>query len=557
MTLNPDAVQPAIVTSDKDKVLDQQQLEHVHDDDPESGKKKLGANTQLDDAARILDEAGGHIDASMEDRKRVLRRIDIFVCIPMCIVYWLQQLDKSAVSYAAVFNLQTETNLQGSEYSWLTSVVYISQLICQPLSSYALIVFPVKYWVMFNMISWSIVTACTGAAKNFTGLVICRILLGAFEATILPSFVLITQMWWTRREQSYRTIAYQVANSMAAIIGPLLSYGIGHVNSGILPYQGIFIFMGCLSFAISPLVWYLLPNSPTTAKFLRKGNDRLIALERLRENNTGTKSSKIKWSQVWETFKDLKTWMWAGMFFCCATPSGGFGAFGGLITQGFGFNSFQTVLMQMPTGAIGIIILLISIWLTNKFKVRFVIIAALCIPPIAGATALTQVSRSNTRGLLASYYVAQMLAALQPLLYSWANLNAAGTTKRVVTTATMFVFQCVGNVVGPQVYLTREAPYYHTGLYVDIACWSILFVLVLTMGAYLAFLNRRKAHQRAALGLPADLKDMSIMNQAEAAQYKIELTERLRAQGFDETKLYEAAFDDMTDFENPTFMYVL
>jgi hypothetical protein len=103
----------------------------------------------------------------------------------------------------------------------------------------------------------------------------------------------------------------------------------------------------------------------------------------------------------------------------------------------------------------------------------------------------------------------------------------------------------------------REAPYYHTGLYVDIACWSILFVLVLTMGAYLAFLNRRKAHQRAALGLPADLKDMSIMNQAEAAQYKIELTERLRAQGFDETKLYEAAFDDMTDFENPTFMYVL
>jgi hypothetical protein len=110
--------------------------------------------------------------------------------------------------------------------------------------------------------------------------------------------------------------------------------------------------------------------------------------------------------------------------------------------------------MQMPTGAIGIIILLISIWLTNKFKVRFVIIAALCIPPIAGATALTQVSRSNTRGLLASYYVAQMLAALretspiitvfaladfvaEPLLYSWANLNAAGTTKRVVTTATM------------------------------------------------------------------------------------------------------------------------
>lgn len=69
------------------------------------------------------------------------------------------------------------------------------------------------------MLAWSIVTVCTGAAKNFTGLVTCRLLLGIFEATILPSFIFLTQMWYTRREQSFRTIAYQTANSLAAILG--------------------------------------------------------------------------------------------------------------------------------------------------------------------------------------------------------------------------------------------------------------------------------------------------------------------------------------------------
>ena len=64
--------------------------------------------------------------------------------------------------------------------------------------------------------------------------------------------------------------------------------------------------MGGFSLAIAPIVWYLMPNSPTTAKFLRRGDDRLIALDRLRENNTGTKSSTFKWSQVWETFADIK-----------------------------------------------------------------------------------------------------------------------------------------------------------------------------------------------------------------------------------------------------------
>ena len=161
----------------------------------------------------------------------------------------------------------------------------------------------------------------TTAGKDFTGLVICRFFLGCFEATILPAFVLITQMWWIRREQSYRTIAYQIANSFAAIFGPLLSYAIGKATerSNVLtPYQGIFLFMGSFSLALVPLVYWMLPNSPTTARFLKRGNDRLIAIDRLRENNTGTKASKFKRSQMWETFRDPKTWIWAGMWFCAA-----------------------------------------------------------------------------------------------------------------------------------------------------------------------------------------------------------------------------------------------
>jgi hypothetical protein len=47
--------------------------------------------------------------------------------------------------------------------------------------------------------------------------------------------------------------------------------------------------MCCRTLSFTPLIWWMLPNSPTTASFLRQGNDRLIALERIRENNTGTK----------------------------------------------------------------------------------------------------------------------------------------------------------------------------------------------------------------------------------------------------------------------------
>jgi hypothetical protein len=47
------------------------------------------------------------------------------------------------------------------------------------------------------------------------------------------------------------------------------------------------------------------------------------------------------------------------------------------------------------------------------------------------------------------------------------------------------------------------------------------------------------------------------MTTQEAEEYKRELTATMLAQGLDEAKLYENAFDDMTDFENPAFIYVL
>jgi len=102
----------------------------------------------------------------------------------LILVYFLQQLDKSSLSYTAVFNIVDETHLIGSQYSWLSSIVYVAQLVFQPLSSYAIVRLPVGKWVFINIFCWGIVVASSSAAKNFAGLVTARLLLGIFEASI-------------------------------------------------------------------------------------------------------------------------------------------------------------------------------------------------------------------------------------------------------------------------------------------------------------------------------------------------------------------------------------
>lgn len=124
----------------------------------------------------------------------------------------------------------------------------------------------------------------------------------------------------------------------------------------------------------------------------------------------------------------------------------------------------------------------------------------------------------------------------------------------------MFGALTVGNTVGPQVYLAWEAPVYKTGLYVDIGCWCVLWILVVSMGFYLKFLNHRQERRRVEMGLPANIKDTSIMTTEDAEAYRVELQESMRAQGIDPQVLENAlalAFEDLTDRKNPMFQYVV
>lgn len=52
----------------------------------------------------------------------------------------------------------------------------------------------------------------------------------------------------------------------------------------------------------------LLPDSPSTAKFLTQ-DERILAVQRLKENRTAVTTGKFKWYQVWAAFTDVQVWL--------------------------------------------------------------------------------------------------------------------------------------------------------------------------------------------------------------------------------------------------------
>src|SRR5271169_6395778 len=80
-------------------------------------------------------------------------------------------------------------------------------------------------YLSFNIVAWGAVLACHALTKNFQGIMICRVLLGIFEAACQPSFIVLSSMWYKREEQTSRVTYWYMMNVSAMLsLVTVLSY---------------------------------------------------------------------------------------------------------------------------------------------------------------------------------------------------------------------------------------------------------------------------------------------------------------------------------------------
>ncbi|KAM0275774.1 hypothetical protein ACHAQH_007435 [Verticillium albo-atrum] len=481
-----------------------------------------------------------------EDNARVLRRIDLYVLPLMLAVYFLQSLDKTTLAYASVFGLIQDTGLKGDEYSWLGSIVYVAQLIMQFPLAWLLVKMPIGKFTGCMVALWGATLALMASAHSFRSLLVARFLLGAFEASVAPSFIALTQMFWRRREQPLRMSYWYAMNGFTAMFGSLITWGLASIPSSLKPYQIIFLFFGVVTVAFAFVMFKYMPDSPMEARFLTP-RDRRVAVERLRANQMGAMSREWRWDHVRETLRDLKTWLWFGLIFSISVPSGGVGSFGPLIIESFGFDPFTAILFNAPFGLVQLISTVGGALVAQRLRQKGPVIATLCVAPILGCYVLMTTPRTPERKatLLLGYYLISVYPGMIPLMYSWSAANTAGDTKRKCNSSAMFVGQSLGNVIGPLLYRPAEAPEYYRGLWWNLVLYLTVVTLVAVTSAHVTALNVRHSLKRVKMGKPAVLIDRSLDEDGGEEE----------EQG-GELDVGARAFDDLTDLENEEFVFV-
>ncbi|KAF3061967.1 hypothetical protein GL218_04218 [Daldinia childiae] len=439
-----------------------------------------------------------------ETSRKVRRKIDVRILPFLCVTYALMFIDKTSLGYSSVYGIIPDNKLQGQDYSWASSIFYFGYLIAEYPGIAIIQRFPVAKFLGVNIVLWGAILMTTAACSSFAGLATVRFFLGMVEATVSPGFVAVTAMWWTRQEQAGRSALWISFLGVGNLVGTLLAYGIGHIQGSLSTWKYIYLILGSLTTIWGIVFTLFVPDSPASVQWLDE-DEKVIAIQRVIENKTGTKSRRLVGDQVIEAITDPKVVILGLISFVNAIASGGL-SFGSLIISGLGFDPLQTTLLNLPGSAVQLVAQLGSGALTSYIGgFRLQIASLAMIPPIIGTVLINQLQPTNKWGrlvgawLLGSYPVGFMV------ILGLLATNIAGSTKRSVASGWVFVCYCIGQIAGPQFFVSKEAPAYRGGI-VAMLCGFILN-LVLNQVLRLLYILENKKRDKMLEGKSEDELD--------------------------------------------------
>lgn len=407
--------------------------------------EKVMAHSHDADEAMKAFTSGEIIEVDEKTNKRLLRIIDWHLMPVMCLVYGINYLDKTTISYASIMGLKTDLDLHGDDYQWLGSMFYFGYLFWEYPTNRLLQRLPLAKYSAFNVVMWGTTLACFAATTNFGGAVAVRFFLGLFESAVTPGFALLTSQWWTKEEQGTRTGIWFSFNGFGQILGGLVAYGIavGARKHGvaIAPWKIVFLVFGILTACLGFLFFWIVPDNQLNARWLSK-TDRILAVARVRGNQQGIGNKHFKSYQLKEALTDPLTWAFVFYALVADIPNGGITNFFSQLIVSFGYTPEQSLLYGTPGGAVEVVFLIVSGWLGDKLRRRLLVSLVGISTAFLGIILIVALPLSNSSGRLAGYYLTQASPTPFVALLSLISTNVAGYTKKTTVAAMYLIAYC-------------------------------------------------------------------------------------------------------------------
>ncbi|KAL3952406.1 hypothetical protein ACCO45_012349 [Purpureocillium lilacinum] len=511
------------------------------------GDEPVVAEKYADETLRIIEEHGAHVGPLTPDAEKALRRKTYWhVMGLLSAINLLLFVDKSTLGYAAILGLFEETGISKAEYNNLGTFFYVGYLAAQWPGHYAMQRLPLGKFVAGLVFTWGATVLLHCVATRYAGLVVLRLLLGASESVVVPAMEMTIGMFFNRKEQSFLQPFLWVTSAAAPVCAAFISYGLLWSKSHVLPWKLFMIVTGGISVLLSAVVWFHYPNNPGTAKFFTL-EEKVHTIRRVQASSQSSIEQKqFKAAQFRETLRDPVSWLFCLQSFTLMMSNNLTYGQQNLLTKSLGVTSLGSTLVAAAGGGFGIAVCLAGTFALRWWPSNLALHGLVwCIPAIAGGIGMVAISWDQQLALLACLLLAgHTYGNTYIIALGWTTSSAAGYTKKLTRNVMFMLGYSVANLISPQIWVPRDAPRYYGAWIAQIVVSWVGTPLVLF--AIQIILRRRNAERR---------KWAASLTEAERRKHEFGEVEHVDETGVAVRKEVPIAMLDLTDLENPFFIY--
>ncbi|KAL1955920.1 hypothetical protein VTO42DRAFT_7993 [Malbranchea cinnamomea] len=419
-----------------------------------------------------------------EERKRIIRRIDIRLVITLGVLYCVSLMDRGNLSAAVIAGMSVELdmNAANSGYSIVSLVFFISYTIFQPPATIVIRRIGPHRFLSAIVLAWGAVMIGFGFVPNWQTMAILRVLLGALEAGFYPGSVYLLSTWFPRYQLQKRNAAFFLIGNSSIAFGGILAYGLMQMNGlgGLSGWRWIFVIEGIVTCLLGIFSYFIIVDFPEDAAKCRnflnqKEVDFVIAT--IDRDRSDTETVPFDFRQYLRCACDTKVWAFSAMFMLTTTNTYALTYFAPIILRNdMGFSTALTLCIGAAPFVAAAIYMFVQAYFSDKWRLRGPIIVFNCAVGILG-TALLGYTHNNGSRFFGLFLTASASAANCPAILTYQANNIRGQWKRALASATLIGGGAIGGIIGTTVFREQDAPSYIPGIIACLLAYSLVVLI--------------------------------------------------------------------------------
>jgi sugar phosphate permease len=344
------------------------------------------------------------------------------------------------------------------------------------------------------MFIWGIINMCMGFVHSYAALVALRVLLGAFEAGVLPGIVYVSSMYYKRHEYQKRVSFFFCSTVVAGAFGGLLAYAIAGLSTpSMAAWRWIFIIEGAITSFLGICACFLIADWPEQNRFLNASEKELLRRRMALDVGDLCRMDTLNSFAVTRIVDDYKIWLAAFTYMgiSVAGLSGTF--FLPTILLDFGWKAQEAQVRTIPVYVFAAGMMLLGAWASDRLRHRSgFILGGASLATIGYSMLLAQAGKSRDYKFAAVFLVFGGAFMITPMCLAWLQNNVSGHWKRSIAASTQVSIGNFAGIIGAFVFIKAEAPTYKTGYGVALGMMWFGALCAATMAGLMWRENRKR-----------------------------------------------------------------